>query len=170
MNVVEVLPRDAIASIDDPTFGEAYFGEADDEMLVLADAAPPRAYPLRILGGHEVVNDRVDGRAVAVTFCPICWSTVVFEGRVRDRTLTFGVSGKLADDALVLYDRETGSEWRQVTGECIAGEYKGERLTAIDAPVTSFETFRETTPMASSSSQCEATRRRGTPLARRCTT
>lgn len=142
MTIRAVLPRDAIPSIDDPEFGHEYFGDADDEVVVLSGhGGPARAYPLRILGGHEIVNDTVDGRPVAVTFCPICWSTVVYDRRVGGRTLELGVSGKLADDALVMYDRETGSEWKQPTGECIAGQFEGERLTALEAPVTTLEAF-----------------------------
>ncbi len=56
------------------------------------------------------------------------------------------MSGKLADDALVLYDRETESEWRQATGECIAGAFEGARLTPVESAVTTFATFRETHP------------------------
>ena len=61
MNVQNVLPRDAIPSIDQPTFGPEYFGVADDEMIVI-DGDPPRAYPIRILSYHEIVNDVVDDR------------------------------------------------------------------------------------------------------------
>ncbi|MEF8853496.1 MAG: DUF3179 domain-containing (seleno)protein [Haloarculaceae archaeon] len=78
------------------------------------------------LGYHEVVNDELDGRAVAVTWCPICWSAAVYGRRVDGRTLMFGVSGKLADDALVFYDRETGSLWKQPTGKCIAGRFEAD--------------------------------------------
>ncbi|MFW6447964.1 MAG: DUF3179 domain-containing (seleno)protein [Halobacteriota archaeon] len=106
MNVRSVIPRDAIPSIEAPTFGEIHDGEDDDE-VVLVEADPPRAYPLRILHYHEIVNDVVDGDPLAITWCPLCASAVVYERTLDDRTLTFGVSGKLADDDLVMYDRET---------------------------------------------------------------
>jgi hypothetical protein len=125
MRVRQVLPRDAIPSVDDPVFGPDHAGDPDDDLIVL-DTSPPRAYPVRFLHYHELVNDRLDrpiaitgGRrseAVAVTWCPLCGSAVVYDRAVGDRTLTFGVSGKLADDDLVMYDRETGSEWKQSTG------------------------------------------------------
>jgi len=145
VNVQEVLPRDAIPSIDDPEFGPAYFGEPDDEVIVV-DGDPPRAYPIRVLSYHEVVNDVVDGRPVAVTWCPICWSAVVYDRRVDGRTLTFGMSGKLADDALVMYDRETGSEWQQTTGTAFAGDLNGARLSMLSAPMVSWERFRTDHP------------------------
>lgn len=145
MNVVSVLPRDAIPSIDAPQFGREYFGEPDDEVIVV-DGDPSRAYPIRILSYHEVVNDAVDGRPIVVTWCPICWSSVVYDRRVSERTLRFGMSGKLADDALVMYDRETESEWKQPTGEAIAGVLEGARLTALPAPIVTWERFRTDHP------------------------
>lgn len=104
MHVQDVLPKDAIPSVDDPAFAPSYFGGPDDEMIVVDgpdrdDGEPPRAYPLRVLSYHEIVNDEVGGRPIAVTLCPICWSAVVYDRTVDGRTLTLGVSGKLADDA-----------------------------------------------------------------------
>jgi hypothetical protein len=147
VNVVDVLPCDAIPSIDEPAFAEEYIGDADDDVLVVdLNGAQPRAYPTRILDYHEIVNDDVDGRPVAVTWCPICGSGVVYDACVDGRELTFGVSGKLADDDLVLYDRETGSEWKQSTGEAIAGDLEGERLAVLPAPMTTYGEFREAHP------------------------
>jgi len=154
MNVISVLPKDAIPSVDDPTFGEEYFGDPDDEVLIVEpgdEASPARAYPIRILNYHEVVNDAVgttDGgeAPIAVTWCPICGSGVVYEAIVDGRRLTFGVSGKLADDDLVLYDRETDSEWKQSTGECVVGELVGERLRVRPGPMTTYAAFREAHP------------------------
>ena len=145
MNVRDVLPQDAIPSIDDPTFDGDYIGEPDDQVVIL-EGELPRAYPVRILSYHEIVNDVVDGRPVAVTWCPLCGSAVIYDRTVDGRTLEFGVSGKLADDDLVMYDRETGSEWKQSLGECIAGDLEGVELEVLPAAVTTYEQFRETNP------------------------
>jgi hypothetical protein len=145
MNVQNVLPRDAIPSVDDPAFGSSYFGDPDDEVIVV-DGDPPRAYPIRILSYHEIVNDVVDGRPVAVTWCPICWSGAVYDRTVEGRTLTFGVSGKLADDALVMYDRETETEWKQTTGVAIDGPLAGTQLPVLAAPVVTWKRFRADYP------------------------
>jgi hypothetical protein len=145
MNVVDVLPRDAIQSVDDPDFGPSHFGRDDDEVVVV-DGTPPRAYPVRVLVQHEIVNDTVDGRPVAVTWCPICRSGAVYDRRVDEETLTFGVSGKLADDALVMYDRETDSEWVQPSGEAIAGPHEGTRLERLAGPVVTYGEFRASHP------------------------
>jgi Protein of unknown function (DUF3179). len=140
MEVRQVLETDAIPSIDDPEFGGAYIGDAGDRVLAV-DGDPPRAYPFRILNFHEIVNDTVDGEALAATWCPLCASAVIYERTVAGRTLTFGVSGKLADDDLVMYDRETGSEWKQSLGECIAGPLEGEALILRPGQVLTWAEF-----------------------------
>jgi hypothetical protein len=140
MDVRDILPRDAIPSIDDPAFDTEYFGEPDDEVIVI-EGDPPRAYPVRILSYHEIVNDDSNGRPVAVTCCPICASAVVYDRNVGGRVLSFGVSGTLADDALVMYDRETGSEWKQSSGVAIAGELEGHELAVLPATMTTWAEF-----------------------------
>ena len=145
MKIRSVLPRDAIPSIDTPEFGSEYIGDADDEVIVV-EADPPRAYPIRILSYHEIANDSIGGRPIAVTWCPICGSGVVYDRTVDGRTLTFGMSGKLADDALVMYDRETGSEWKQPTGTAIAGELRGKQLSTLPSPIIPWEQFKTEHP------------------------
>lgn len=145
MDVREVLPRDAIPSIDDPTFAPTFAGEGDNDVIV-QEGSRARAYPVRILNAHEIVNDRLDGVPLAVTWCPLCGSAVVYERRLDGRELTFGVSGKLADDDLVMYDRETESEWKQTTGECIAGPLNGSTLQARAAPILPYTSFRDQYP------------------------
>jgi hypothetical protein len=150
MNVRQVVPQDAIPSVDDPEFGDEYFGASDDEVVVVEAEADgtdsARAYPVRILNYHEIVNDEFGGDSIAVTWCPLCGSAVVYDRTVDGKTLTLGVSGKLADDDLVMYDRETGSEWKQSLGEAIAGELEGETLSVRASTVTTYERFREMHP------------------------
>lgn len=163
MNIQDVLPRDAIPSIDDPSFGSSYFGDDDDDVIVV-ETDPPRAYPVRILSYHEIVNDVVSGSPeteaftsastdttedqlpIAVTWCPICASGVVYVRVVDEQVLTFGTSGKLADDALVMYDRETESEWKQPLGEAISGPLRGQKLDVVPASMMSWERFRAEYP------------------------
>lgn len=163
MHIQDVLPRDAIQSIDAPAFGSEYFADPDDDVVVV-DADPPRAYPVRILSYHEIVNDALDrpGQSVldeslkttatddrypiAVTWCPICASAVVFSRTLDDRVFTFGTSGKLADDALVMYDRETGSEWKQPLGTAISGPLAGRELDVVPAPMVTWREFESAYP------------------------
>jgi len=144
--VVELLPRDGIPSIDDPTFSAWADGNPDEEVIVVETETSARGYPTRILQNHEVVNETVDGVAVAVTWCPLCASAVVYDRAVDGQTLTFGVSGKLADNDLVLYDRETGSEWKQSSGRCLAGEHEGATLPVRPSATMTLSAFREHYP------------------------
>ena len=144
MEIRDVLPPDTIPSIDDPKFGASYFGNSTDCVIRL-EGFPARAYPICILHFHEIVNDVVvtpDGEEpVAVTWCPLCGSAIVYNRIVAGRTLSFGVSGKLADDDLVMYDRETESEWKQSTGECIVGELIGVTLSLWPAAMMPWSRF-----------------------------
>jgi hypothetical protein len=144
--VVDLLPRDAIPSIDDPTFGSSFEGQVDEDVIVVTAGDSARAYPTRILQNHEVVNDDVGGEPIAVTWCPLCASAVVYDRRVDGVTVTFGVSGKLADNDLVLYDRETGSEWKQSSGVCLSGEYAGDTLTVRPAATMTWAAFTDSYP------------------------
>lgn len=105
-----------------------------------------RAYPLRILNVHEVVNDRLGGYPTAVTYCPLCRSGLVFSRSVRGHTLTFGVSGKLLDANLVLYDRQTETYWSQIQGEAIVGSLVPTALTLRPSTVTTWADWRRGHP------------------------
>ena len=139
-------PKDGIPAIDDPLFAPA--AEVED----LADTEPVisffvgddhRAYPLQILIWHEIVNDTIGGIPVAVTFCPLCNSAVVYDRRVGDAVLDFGTTGKLRNSDLVMYDRQTESWWQQFTGEGIVGVHTGTALKRLPSRVESFARFRE---------------------------
>ena len=75
--------------------------------VIVGDDA--RAYPLRVLMWHEIVNDTVGGVPVSVTFCPLCNAAVVFDRRLDDLVLDFGTTGRLRNSDLVMYDRQTES-------------------------------------------------------------
>jgi hypothetical protein len=139
-------PKDGIPAIDRPKI--ARVAEIDD----LPDTEPvisvflngeKRAYPVRILMWHEIVNDTLGGVPIAVTFCPLCNSAVVFDRRVNGRVLDFGTTGKLRNSDLVMYDRQTESWWQQFVGEAIVGEMTGTMLTALPVRVESFARFKQ---------------------------
>ena len=139
-------PKDGIPSIDDPKFlplAEAE-GLADTEPVIavkIGDDA--RAYPLRVLIWHEIVNDTVGGTPVSVTYCPLCNSAIVFDRRLDGRVLDFGTTGKLRNSDLVMYDRQTESWWQQFTGTGIVGELNGKMLKFLPARVESFALFKQ---------------------------
>ena len=105
-----------------------------------------RAYPLQVLIWHEIVNDVVAGRAIAVTYCPLCNTALAFDRTVDGTVLDFGTTGRLRYADLVMYDRQTESWWQQATGEALVGTYAGKRLGFIPAPVMSWRDFRTTYP------------------------
>ena len=80
-----------------------------------------RAYPQRIMNWHEIVNDIYGETPIAITFCPLCGTAEAFVRVVNSETVEFGVSGKLYNSDLVMYDRTEGSLWQQITGEGNSG-------------------------------------------------
>ena len=142
-------PKDGIPSIDDPKFipvGDEEELGPKEPVMSLDIGGDVRAYPLRVLTWHEIVNDSVGGLPVAVTYCPLCNSGVVFDRRLDGRVLEFGTTGKLRNSDLVMYDRQTESWWQQFTGEAIVGEFVGKRLTILPARLESISDFRARHP------------------------
>ena len=146
MKIRQVVPKDAIPSVDDPAFRDAPEHDGTLDEVIVVDGDPARAYPLRYLDFHEIVNADRDGHPIAVTWCPLCGTAVAYDRVVDGRTLTFGVSGKLVKDNLVMYDRETDSLWRQSTGTAIDGPMEGTTLSTLPAWVTTYDRFREARP------------------------
>ncbi len=142
-------PRDGIPSIDDPLFvpvSEARGLTETEPLISLEIAGDARAYPLSILMWHEIVNDVVGGVPVAVTYCPLCNASVVFEREFEGRLLDFGTTGKLRLSDLVMYDRQTESWWQQFTGEAIVGAMTGQMLARRPARMESFSRFKARFP------------------------
>lgn len=142
-------PKDGIPSIDDPQFLVASEVEeiADEEPVIRLEInGDVRAYPLRVLTWHEIVNDTVGGRPVAVTYCPLCNSAIVFDRAVKGMPTTFGTTGMLRNSDLVMYDRATQSWWQQFTGEAIVGERTGTALDMVPSRVVAFAAFRDEAP------------------------
>ena len=148
--------KDGIPSIDKPEFlqaSAASFMHADDPVLGLVRNNIARAYPIRILNWHEVVNDRFGEDAVTITFCPLCGTGVAFDSRVDGRLLSFGGSGLLYNNDLLLYDRQTLSLWSQLLGQAISGPMKGRRLTLLPLTHTTWadwQKYHTTTAILSS--------------------
>ncbi len=145
-------PKDGIPAIDAPSFvgvaEETRLGDREPVITVEIEGETPRAYPIRYLTWHEIVNDRVGDMPVAVTFCPLCNSGITFDRRVDGRTLSFGVSGKLRNSDMVMYDRETQSWWQQAIGEGIVGEMTGVQLRQLPTWMESWAEFRARNPEA----------------------
>jgi len=123
--------KDGIPAIDHPQFlppAKVRDLRPKEPVIELVLHGEARAYPLRILIWHEIVNDTVGGAPVAVTFCPLCNTAIAFVRRVGGKTLDFGTTGNLRNSDLVMYDRQTESWWQQFGGEGIVGRYTGTTL------------------------------------------
>ena len=143
--------RDEIPPIDAPhlvSTAEARAWLRDAEQVVLfSHGGDVRAYPLQILVWHEIVNDAVGGRPVAVTYCPLCNAGIVYDRpEVNGETLTFGTTGNLRRSDLVMWDRQTESWWQQFTGDAVVGALTGTTLAMLPSALVSFGAFRTAHP------------------------
>jgi hypothetical protein len=142
--------KDGIPALDAPQFlkvrSERSIKPREPVITVEIAGAAPRAYPIRYLMWHEIVNDSVGGIPVAVTFCPLCNSGMTFDRRVQGRVLSFGVTGKLRRSDMVMYDRETQSWWQQAEGRAIVGTLNGVTLKQLPTWMESWAAFKARNP------------------------
>ncbi len=145
-------PKDGIPSIDDPTFVDVSSAdgwlEPREPVMVVRREGRVKAYPLRILIYHEIVNDRIAGLPVAVTYCPLCNTALVFDRRLDGGPVEFGTTGRLRNSDLVMYDRRNETWWQQATGRAIVGELAGRRLEFLPSTMLSWEKVKELHPGA----------------------
>ena len=134
--------RDGIPSLDYPEFivaQKADYLSENDRVLGINVNGVARAYPIRILNYHEIVNDIVGGEAIVVTYCPLCGSGMAFNAEISNGSFEFGVSGLLYNSDVLLYDRQTGSLWSQILKTAVTGAMSGTRLTAIPLTHTTWQ-------------------------------
>jgi hypothetical protein len=144
-------PPDGIPSIDDPKFisiqeADKYL-EDSDLVLGLNINGDVRAYPLQILVWHEIVNDKLGGIPITVTYCPLCFTNQVFNRTLENgQILEFGTSGKLYNSNLVMYDRTTKSLWSQAMSQAIVGKLAGVKLERIPFDVAYWKEWKQLYP------------------------
>lgn len=143
-------PKDGIPALSSPGFipaaQETRLSPREPVITFAPDGATARAYPVRYLMWHEIVNDTVEGQPIAVTFCPLCNTGMVFSRNLNGTTLSFGVSGLLRDSNMIMYDRESESWWQQALGLGIVGRHAGQELTQLPAWMESWDSFRAAHP------------------------
>ncbi|HMO78216.1 MAG TPA: DUF3179 domain-containing (seleno)protein [Candidatus Paceibacterota bacterium] len=118
--------KGVIPAIDAPTFISLRdFNRPDSvQAIVLIGKNETKVYPYNILTWHEIVNDEIDGTPVAITFCPLCGSAIVFNRTLPSGAVTtLGVSGSLLESNMIMYDRATENLWQQSTGATLAGSF-----------------------------------------------
>jgi len=142
--------KDGIPSIDDPSFvtaGNAPEGLAPgDPVFGVALDGAVKAYPQQILAQHEICNDVVGGTPVSVTYCPLTGTAMGF---YRGGT-TFGVSGRLVNNNLIMYDRAEERWWPQVLATAIPGPWNEDpeirSLRQFPVVWTTWQRWRESYP------------------------
>jgi len=150
-DIVEGGPgKNGIPSIEQPKLeslaqAQAWLN-AREPVVVYSNKHGARAYPLQILMYHEIVNDRLGDQSIAVTYCPLCNAAMVFSRRYQDKVFEFGVSGKVYNSNLVMYDRHTESWWLQFTGQGVVGKYTDAKLDLLPSQIVSFMQFKQAYP------------------------
>ena len=147
-------PKDGIRSIDAPTFVSVeeagqYLG-AEEPVIGLTLNGVTRAYPLRLLTRAEIANDVIGGVPVAVTYCPLCNTAIVFDRTVEGVATEFGVSGLLRNSDMIMYDRTSENLWQQFSGRPIVGALSATdtKLRRYASRLESFENFAARAPEA----------------------
>ncbi|MDP1948037.1 MAG: DUF3179 domain-containing protein [Nitrospirota bacterium] len=133
--IVEGGPaKDGIPAILAPRFvtaNDATYLANKDRVLGLSLGTEAKAYPIKILNWHEVVNDRVGGKDVFISYCPLCGTGMAFDSTINGRPHTFGVSGLVYQSNVLIYDHQTESLWSQIGMQAVTGPLTGEKLTPI---------------------------------------
>ncbi|MGI9649112.1 MAG: DUF3179 domain-containing protein [Acidimicrobiia bacterium] len=117
---------------------EADYMEDDEVVFGVVVNGEARAYPVRILGHHELANDTLGGVPVSLVYCTLCRTPVFYSREVAGRVLEFETSGLLHNSNKVMVDRETDTLWNQLTGEAFAGPLTGETLEILPMTVTTW--------------------------------
>jgi hypothetical protein len=143
--------KDGIPAVDLPQFTRAdeidWLGDREPVIVVEIDDEK-RAYPIQILMWHEIANDQIGATPIAVTFCPLCNTAIVFDRRLDGVIYDFGTTGKLRNSDLVMYDRQTESWWQQFSGQAVVGELAGKELEQIPARMVAWGDFLDEHPSA----------------------
>lgn len=143
-------PPDGIPSIDHPEFVTVEeadrWMQSEDRVIVLTLEGESRAYPIRILVWHEIVNDSIGNRSIAVTYCPLCGTAMVFDAVPGEEPLTFGVSGLLYQSDVLMFDRETKSLWSQLAMEAVSGPQVGTKLPLLQSYDQTWKSYKQRHP------------------------
>ncbi len=142
--------RDAIRPIYQPAYHDVdaargWLSDAD-RIIGMEVAGQAYAYPVKTLNFREIVNEELGGTPMAITYCPLCASGVVYDRRLDGQTLLFGNTSDLYDNDMVMFDHGTGSYWHQLSGQAIVGTLAGERLTPLPSVMATFGQWRALHP------------------------
>ena len=119
------VPLDGIPAIDDPAAvapDAARFMRDTDTVFGVSVGGQFRAYPVKVLSWHELLNDTVGGQPITLSFCTLCGSGILYSAADENgERLMFGTSGLLYRSNKLMFDRATQSLWSNLTGEAVVG-------------------------------------------------
>lgn len=149
---------EGIPALDKPTVipaGKAGYLRDDEKVFGVLIGGEARAYPLRMLDWHEMLNDEVGGRPVTLSYCTLCGSGILYDTRTPSgKPYLFGTSGLLYRSNKLMVDRQTLSLWNNLTGEPVVGRLARSpvRLPILPLTLTTWKEWRgrhpETTTLA----------------------
>ena len=141
--------KDGIPSIDNPEFilADKVDWLSEEELgLGIVYKGESRFYPFRILVYHEIVNDFIQNDPILVTYCPLCFTGIGFIREIDNQPVEFGVSGKLYNSELVMYDRKTDSYWSQTLGKAVFGPSTGKTIKKIPTDTVKWGDWKKVHP------------------------
>lgn len=141
--------KDGIPSINNPKFIspiEVDFLGDDDLVISYTHNGDTKAYPIRILVWHEIVNDVINKQSIAVTYCPLCGTGMVFDRTIDNKVHSFGVSGLLYFSDVLMYDRETDSLWSQLGMKGVSNESIGKDLKWLVSTHMTWKAWKQKFP------------------------
>lgn len=141
--------KDGIPAIDNPNFvdvSDINYLEDNDLVIGFKSGGEIKAYPHKILDWHEIANDKTNNIAYSVVYCPLTGSATGWDRIINGKETTFGVSGLLYNTNIIPYDRETDSNWSQMSLKCVNGSLSGTEPGNYFLVETSWKTWKELYP------------------------
>ncbi|MEO9968102.1 MAG: DUF3179 domain-containing protein [Reichenbachiella sp.] len=137
--------KDGIPALDEPNFitpSEATYLEDHELVIGYSDGQETKAYSHLVMNWHEIANDWYNKEPIAVIYCPLTGTATGWHRKFGDLITTFGVSGLLYNANVIPYDRNSESNWSQLTLECVNGELIGTKPTMVQLIETSWSTWQ----------------------------
>ncbi|MEZ5038972.1 MAG: DUF3179 domain-containing protein [Saprospiraceae bacterium] len=141
--------KEGVPSIENPHFLSAEKTDylKDNDMVIgVSVNGIAKAYPVKIMNYHEIINDRFGEDNIAVTYSPLCANAMAFSTTFDGKKQTFGVSGLLYNNNLLFYDWETESLWSQMMGQAVTGAASGKKLSQIPVEHTTWAAWKTRHP------------------------
>ena len=145
--------KDGIPAINKPVFlnikqakKDMHYLNWESRWIVVSIKGDSRFYPLNILNWHEIVNDNINGTSFVISFCPLCWTAIVYDRKINDMIINFWVSWKLYESNLLMFDRNTHTLWSQAMWEAVVWDMLGTVLEIIDSDLLSLSVFEAKYP------------------------